>query len=181
MKTMAKLHEFVSPSEVAETCFPSISEKQKKEGRLAEESIEAYLNLQNYPFLLIEQSLEKCSIALKESGGKRPDYFVCINGCGPIIVDAKSRNLDKRFENFTLDEKDVQELLVLQNEMLHRPVWFAISCPENLHYTKYWITLNDVLKSPLRENTYDATYFRTINIKTCITIGWNDRLEKLFK
>ena len=45
----------------------------------------------------------------------------------------------------------------------------------------YWISLTEVLeKVPMRESERYGQ-FRAIDIKHCITIGWEDGLEKLFR
>ncbi len=112
---------------------------------------------------------------------KRPDFEIIMKDIGSILVDVKSQTLSADFENFTLDETELQKLLSFQT-ISRAFVWFVIGCPENRYNTWYWISLNDVFnKGLIRARKSDSKPFRTISIQDCITVGWNDGLEKLVK
>lgn len=145
----------------------------------SEKLFQQWLDTKEYPYLYIEQSIETFA-SLFRGITKRPDYFVIFPSIGFIAIDVKERQYYNVFQNFTINEVEIRKLLSFER-MFRIPVWLAIS-NENIGFTTwYWISLTDITeKVPLKTNSESNEEFRAIDIKKCITIGWNDNLSKLF-
>lgn len=145
----------------------------------SEQQFQQWLEDKRYPYLFIEQSIDTFP-SLFRGETKRPDYFVILPSIGFIAVDVKERKYYADFKNFTINELEITKLLSFER-MFKIPVWLAIS-NEHIGYTTwYWISLSKIIeKVPLKINSCSKEEFRAIDIKKCITIGWNDNLSKLF-
>jgi len=151
----------------------------EKIGQVAEKKIQEWAEFHNYKFIRYDQTIESFAPSFRPSQIKRPDYELQIHSVGKIAVEVKSRKLNTTFDNFTIDEEEIQKLLGFQAEF-YIPVWIAISCPDNNYNTWYWISLNDILiKGKMKTRIKDGKRFRAVIIKDFITIGWKDGVEKL--
>ena len=84
--------------------------------------------------------------------------------------------------DFTLDEKNDIIKYSSFERIFRVPVWFVFS-NKNFAYRKwYWIRLTGVIeKAPVRTSSKGKKdQFRAINIKDCITVGWEDGLQRIF-
>lgn len=150
-------------------------------GRSAERKFLEWLIHKRVSFTYCDQSVETFPPIFRRDKIKRPDFFIFIKNLGKIAIDVKSRAFNMEFENFILDEEEVQKLAAFQ-KMSGIPVWLAISTPEIQHNTWYWISLNEVLENVNKKiSSRSNEPFRPIGIKDCITIGWKDGLEKLIQ
>jgi len=61
------------------------------------------------------------------------------------------------------------------------PVWVAISNWSCAYRTWYWISLSEILEKIPVSNSEKFGEFRAIDIKDCITVGWEDGFDKLFR
>lgn len=152
----------------------------KEIGRIAEQKFQQWLIHKGLLFAYFDQTPATFAPPFKEISVKRPDYLICMKDLGTIAVDVKSRRFYKDFENFTLDEEEIQKLSAFQR-ISRIPVWFAISHREIGYNTWYWISLNAIKeKSARKVSSLSRKPFRPISIKECITMGCNDGLEKLY-
>lgn len=139
-----------------------------------------WLDQKELPYLFIEQSPDSFATLFKYIT-KRPDYLIVLPSIALIAVDAKERKLHESYETYVLDENDDIKKLTSFQRIFRIPVWFAFSNQGSAYRTWYWISLTEVLeKMPMKESEKYGQ-FRAIDIKHCITIGWEDGLEKLFR
>lgn len=145
----------------------------------SEKIFQQWLETKKYPYLYIEQSIETFASLFRDIT-KRPDYFIILPSIGFIAVDVKERKYYKIFQNFTINELEIRKLLSFER-VFKIPVWLAISNESMGFATWYWISLTNITENtPLKINSSSNEEFRAIDIKSCITIGWNDNLSKLF-
>ncbi|MFX1502135.1 MAG: hypothetical protein ACFFDH_14320 [Promethearchaeota archaeon] len=146
---------------------------------LSEQLFQQWLESRKYGYVFIEQSIDTFATFFRGIT-KRPDYFIVLPSIGVIAVDVKERKYYKDYQNFTINETEVRKLTSFERTF-KIPVWIAIS-NENIGFTTwYWISLDKIVEnSPIRINSFSKEEFRTIPIKNCTTIGWNDNLGKLF-
>jgi len=146
-----------------------------------ENKFQEWLDHKKLPYLFIEQSPESFATFFRNIT-KRPDYLIVLPSIVLIAVDTKERKLHESYENYILDEKEEIIKLTSFQRIFRIPVWFAISNKESAYRTWYWISLTEILeKVPTKKSKKSGERFRAINIKDCITIGWDDGFEKLFK
>lgn len=145
----------------------------------SEQLFQQWLEAKKYPYLYIEQSVDTFA-SLFRGITKRPDYFIILPSIGFIAVNVKERQYYTIYQNFTINEVEIRKLLSFER-VFKIPVWIAIS-NENIGFTTwYWVSLTKIIeKMPLKINSCSNEEFRAIDIKNCITIGWNDNLSKLF-
>lgn len=145
----------------------------------SEQLFQQWLEAKKYPYLYIEQSIDTFA-SLFRGITKRPDYFIILPSIGFISVDVKERQYYNTYQNFTINEVEIRRLLSFER-IFKIPIWIAIS-NENIGFTTwYWVSLTKIIeKMPLKINSCSNEEFRAIDIKNCITIGWNDNLSKLF-
>lgn len=145
----------------------------------SEQLFQKWLEAKKYPYVYIEQSLETFATFFRGIT-KRPDYFIVLPSIGLIAVDVKERQYYIDFQNFTINELEIKKLSSFERAF-KTPVWVAISNESIGFTTWYWISLTRIVEEmPLKVNSSSNEEFRAINIKDCITIGWNDNLGKLF-
>ena len=145
----------------------------------SEQLFQQWLEAKKYPYVYIEQSLETFATFFKGIT-KRPDYFIVLPSMGLIAVDVKERQYYIDFQNFTINELEIKKLSSFERAF-RIPVWVAISNKSIGFTTWYWISLTRIVENvPLKVNSSSNEEFRAIDIKNCITIGWNDNLGKLF-
>ena len=162
-----------------EIAFPKISDEKERIGRVAEAKFHEWLVHARVDYTYFDQSLATFANSFRNRA-KRPDYLIFLKDLGKIAVDVKSRAFQKEFETFILDEEEIRKLASFQ-EISRISVWFAISCEGIGHNTWYWISLNYILaniKQMVSRKSFKP--FRPVGIRECVTIGWNDSLEKLF-
>ena len=87
---------------------------------------------------------------------------------------------EKKDNVTALDEKkEVQKLSRFQR-IWGIPVWLTFASPAE-PYTRHWISLTKILDAiELKTNRCNGNQFRAIEIKDCISMGWDDGLEKIF-
>ncbi len=145
----------------------------------SEQHFQQWLEAKKYQYVYIEQSIETFATFFKGIT-KRPDYFIVLPSIGLIAVDVKERKYYVDFQNFTIKEMEIFKLSSFER-VFKIPVWIAISNKNSGFSTWYWISLTNIIETiPLKTNSESKEKFRAIDIKRCITIGWNDNLGKLF-
>ena len=146
----------------------------------SEEIFRQWLEEKEYPYTYIDQSFGTFAASFKNIT-KRPDYQIVLPSIGLIAVDVKERKFYELFQNFTIDEREINKLSSYER-IFKIPVWFAISNGNSAFTTWYWISLSYIIEQmPVRENHNTKENFRAIDIRDCITIGWDDDLGKLLK
>ncbi len=145
---------------------------------VAELRFKDILDARRYGHVYLDQSPLMFAAEFRDHR-KRPDFLVTIPGIGTIAIDVKDKPLHAVYKNFTVDEAEVQRLIVWQ-EQFHTSVWFAISSKTSDYQTWYFILLDTIQKvGVLRKRKDTGEAFWTIKITDCITIGHDDSLRKL--
>ena len=146
---------------------------------IAEKKFKEWLDKKGYPYLYIEQSKDTFATFFRGTS-EGPDFLISIPSTSIISVDVKERKLDKKYESFIIDEKEVEKLSSFER-ITRLPVWFTFSMKEIAYKTWYWISLGEVIERiMINISRKSHEPFRAIPLKDCITIGWDDGLYKLF-
>lgn len=148
----------------------------------AEEKFKEWLEHKQCSYIYLDQSVGTFSSLFKNTV-KRPDFFVLINDIGLIAVDIKGRKKANEYYHdgyFNLNETgDTQKLLAFERRF-KIPVWIVFSIEAANYLSWYWISLSEILEQAPIIDAKDKSPFRSISLKTCKTIGWDDGLFKLF-
>ncbi len=153
----------------------------------SEKNFIVYIDHKGCPIVFLEQSLEFQSQTLCNNYIKRPDFIVAFTRhnrsikIDPIHVDTKELSFDEKYQTFTFETLELQGLRRWQ-EAFNAYIWFAIAIKNFGYKTWFWISLNDVIAKhfDIRKNGGTGKEFYVIKVENCITIGWNDTLNKLF-
>ncbi|MFX1568996.1 MAG: hypothetical protein ACFFCV_11595 [Promethearchaeota archaeon] len=140
-----------------------------------------WLDSRNYGYLFIEQSPETYASLFRNITAKRPDFLIILPSIGLIAVDIKYGQMNENYEDFILDEKKELMKYASFERLFKIPIWLAYSNEGCRYRTWYWISLSEIQeKVPTKISGKSHEPFKAINIKDCITIGWNDNLSRLF-
>ena len=145
----------------------------------AERHFTEWLDHHGYGWVYFDQTKKTYAKALWAIlNAKRADVLVATDH-GPILIDVKSRRLYPS-GSFTLDEeKDIQKAKNF-SEAFNLPTWFAISSESDSSTDFYWISLEDVLKLPIKKSGKSKEPLRWIDKDQCIKVSFEDTLEKVF-
>ena len=90
-------------------------------GQKAEERFQDWMNVHGIVYYRIDQEPFTLALALRGIA-RRPDFQITIGSIGAkILCDVKSRHYDVVYENFIIDEEDIQRLDASQ-KCLNQPV-----------------------------------------------------------
>jgi Holliday junction resolvase len=148
-------------------------------GRNAEDRFQSWMDSHSIKWYRIDQGQDTMALAFK-GAVTRPDYtlrFGIIHAT--IAVDVKSRFYDKDYENFIVNENEIQRLKEFQDQFGDQ-VWLALSTDAIQYNTWYWITVEKVaLECPVRTSSVKGNRFYPIRIDQCKTVGLHDGLDRI--
>jgi len=148
-------------------------------GRRGEHIFQEWGNYQRIDFHKNDQSLETFAVSFRNTT-KRTDYEISLPDLGKIAVDVKVLKLHTTYGDFILDAEEIHKQKSFQRKF-QVPVWFAIIPRNGLQYrTFYWVSLNYILDQIQPKHSQYGPFY-PISRKDCITVGWDDGIEKLFK
>ncbi|HME53292.1 MAG TPA: hypothetical protein VKM55_13805 [Candidatus Lokiarchaeia archaeon] len=149
-------------------------------GQQAENRFQDWMDAHQISYVRIDQEPNTLALAFRGIV-RRPDFFIHIGSLNATIaIDVKSRRFDERYENFIVNEDDIQLLRAFQQQF-GNPVWLVLSTTAIQHNTWYWIQLDQVISDiKPKTSSVKGNQFRPIRIDQCKTVAIQDGIGRIF-